>query len=179
MTVFEGHFQDTADLRFAIIVARFNDLISLKLLAACEDALKRHGIAVGTDSHQVDYAWVPGAFEIPMVARQLVLTGRYDAVICLGAVVRGQTSHYDHVASEVAKGVQALAFQSGVPVVFGVLTTDTMQQALERAGIKSNLGWEYGMTAIEMANLTRKLHSLNALPVQNELPAQEPPTYLP
>jgi len=180
MTVYEGHFQHTTDLRFAIVVARFNDLPVGKLLAGCEDALKRHGITVGPDSHQVDYYWVPGSFEIPMVARQAVLTGRYDAVICLGAVIRGQTSHYDHVASEVAKGIQALAFQTGVPVVFGVLTTDTMQQALERAGIKNNLGWEYGMSAIEMANLLRTMRGLNTVahPAPGELPVTAQPNYL-
>ncbi len=170
MTVFEGHFQDTQDLKFAIVIARFNDLVTLKLLAACEDALKRHGIAVGPESPQVDYAWVPGCFELPMVARQLVLSGRYDALICLGAVIKGQTSHYDLVAGEVAKGIQALEFQTGVPVTFGVLTTDTMQQAIERAGIKSNLGWEYGMNAIEMANLTRNIrHTVNVRPLRPEL----------
>ncbi|AGY60208.1 6,7-dimethyl-8-ribityllumazine synthase [Gloeobacter kilaueensis] len=166
MTTFEGHFQDTADLKFAIVIARFNDLVTGKLLSACEDALTRHGITVGPASSQVDYAWVPGSFEIPMVARLLALSGRYDAIICLGAVIRGQTSHYDHVASEVAKGIQTLAYQTGVPITFGVLTTDTLQQALERAGIKNNLGWEYGMNAIEMANLTRKLRHL-ALPEQS------------
>lgn len=160
MTVFEGHFSETSDLKFAIVIARFNDLISLKLLAACEDALKRHGITVGPESHQVDYAWVPGSFEIPMVARRLAISGQYDSIICLGAVIRGDTSHYDHVSNEVAKGIQALAFQTGVPITFGVLTTDTMQQALERAGIKHNLGWEYGMNAIEMANLNRNLRTL-------------------
>lgn len=157
MTVFEGHFQQTHDLKFAVVISRFNILVTEKLLSACEDALKRHGIEVGPQSSQLDYAWVPGCFEIPMTARHLVLSNRYDAVICLGAVIRGQTDHYDHVASEVTKGIQALGFQTGVPVVFGVLTTDTMQQALERAGVKANLGWEYGMTAIEMANLTRSI----------------------
>ncbi|UFP96699.1 6,7-dimethyl-8-ribityllumazine synthase [Gloeobacter morelensis] len=179
MTVFEGNLQDTRDLKFAIVIARFNDLVVGKLLSACEDSLRRHGVAVGPDSHQVDYAWVPGSFEIPMVARQLALSGRYDAIVCLGAVIRGQTSHYDHVASEVAKGIQALAFQTGVPVTFGVLTTDTMQQAIERAGIKSNLGWEYGENAIEMATLTRKIRHLVAVrTVQPELPEQTPPNLL-
>lgn len=157
MTIFEGTFSQTDSLRFAIVVGRFNDLVTTRLLEACQDCLKRHGINVDPHGVQVDYAWVPGAFELPMVARQFALTGRYDAVICLGAVIKGQTPHFDHVSSEVSKGIAAAGFQTGVPVIFGVLTTDTMQQALERAGIKSNLGWEYGMSALEMASLMRQV----------------------
>jgi 6,7-dimethyl-8-ribityllumazine synthase len=106
---------------------------------------------------QVDYAWVPGGFEIPLVARQLAQSGRYDAVICLGAIIKGQTPHFEYVSSEVSKGIAAVGFQTGVPAIFGVLTTDTMQQAMERAGIKSNLGWEYGMSALEMASLMQQV----------------------
>jgi len=157
MTIFEGTFSQTDSLRFAIVVGRFNDLVTTRLLEACQDCLKRHGVDVEPQGAQVDYAWVPGAFELPLVARQLALSGRYDAVICLGAVIKGQTPHFDHVSAEVSKGIAAAGFQTGVPVIFGVLTTDTMQQALERAGIKSNLGWEYGMSAIEMASLMRQV----------------------
>lgn len=153
MTVFEGTFVNSTRFRFAIVIARFNDLVTGKLLAGCQDALKRHGIDVDPHGTQVDYVWVPGCFEIPLVARQLALSQRYDAVICLGAVIRGQTPHFDYVAAEVAKGIAAAGFQTGVPVIFGVVTTDTMQQALERAGIKSNLGWNYAMNALEMASL--------------------------
>ena len=159
MAVFEGTFTQTEPLRFAIVIARFNDLVITKLLEGCQDCLKRHGIDVDPHGTQVDYVWVPGSFEIPMVARQVALTQRYDAVICLGAVIKGQTPHFDYVASEVAKGVAATGFQTGVPVIFGVLTVDTMQQALERAGIKNNNGWEYGMNALEMASLMRQLRS--------------------
>jgi 6,7-dimethyl-8-ribityllumazine synthase len=111
-----------------------------------------------TGSH-VDYAWVPGSFEVPLVAKQLALSNRYDAVICLGAVIRGQTPHFDYVAGEAAKGVAAVALQTGVPVIFGILTTDTLQQALERAGIKGNHGWHYALNALEMASLMRQLRS--------------------
>jgi 6,7-dimethyl-8-ribityllumazine synthase len=157
MTVFEGNFSQLESCRFAIVIARFNDLITEKLLGACQDCLKRHLVDVDPAGQQVDYVWVPGSFELPLVARQLALSERYDAVICLGAVIRGQTGHYEHVASEVAKGIAAAGYQTGTPVIFGVLTTDNMQQALERAGIKSNLGWEYAMNALEMASLMRQL----------------------
>lgn len=169
MAVFEGTFTHTDPLKLAIVIGRFNDLVTGKLLEGCQDCLKRHGIDPDPQGTQVDYAWVPGCFEIPLVARQLALTHRYDAIICIGAVIRGSTPHFDYVAAEVAKGVAAASFQTGVPVVFGVLTTDTMQQALERAGIKSNKGWEFGMNAIEMANLMRQVRSLNAEPGGNNL----------
>lgn len=151
MAVFEGTFTQTDSLRFAIVIGRFNDLVTTKLLEGCQDCLKRHGIDPNPQGTQVDYAWVPGSFEVPLVARQLAVSGRYDAIICLGAVIRGSTPHFDYVAGEVAKGIAAIGLQTGVPVVFGILTTDTMQQALERAGIKSNKGWDYAMGAIEMA----------------------------
>jgi len=164
MAVFEGTFTQTEPLRFAVVIGRFNDLVTSKLLEGCQDCLKRHGVDVNPQGTQVDYVWVPGSFEVPVVARQLALSQRYDAIICLGAVIRGQTPHFDYVSSEVAKGIAAAAFQTGVPVVFGVLTTDTMQQALERAGIKSNLGWEYAMSALEMGSLMRNLRSSLAEP---------------
>jgi 6,7-dimethyl-8-ribityllumazine synthase len=160
MAVFEGTFTQVEPLRFAMVIGRFNDLITGKLLEGCQDCFKRHGIDPDPHGTQMDYVWVPGSFEIPLVARQLALTQRYDAVICLGAVIKGQTPHFDYVAAEVSKGIAAAAFQTGVPVIFGVLTTDTMQQALERAGIKSNKGWDYAMNAIEMASLMRQVRSI-------------------
>lgn len=159
MAVFEGTFTQTEPLRLALVIGRFNDLITTKLLEGCQDCLKRHGIDPNPHGTQVDYFWVPGSFEVPMVARQLALSDRYDAIICLGAVIRGQTPHFDYVASEVAKGIAAAGFQSGVPVIFGILTADTMQQALERAGIKSNKGWDYAMNALEMASLMRQVRA--------------------
>lgn len=174
MAVFEGTFTHTDPLKLAIVIGRFNDLVTGKLLEGCQDCLKRHGIDPDPQGTQVDYAWVPGCFEIPLVARQLALTHRYDAIICIGAVIRGSTPHFDYVAAEVAKGVAAASFQTGVPVVFGVLTTDTMQQALERAGIKSNKGWEFGMNAIEMANLMRQVRSLTPEPGGNTLAGNLP-----
>ena len=119
----------------------------------------------------MDYAWVPGSFEVALVARQLALSGRYNAIICLGAVIRGQTPHFDYVAAEVSKGIAAAGFQTGVPVVFGILTTDSMQQALERAGIKNNLGWNYAMSALEMASLMSQLpNTANTLDMPNLVP---------
>lgn len=159
MTTFEGTFaQDPSALRFAIVIGRFNDLVTGKLLSGCQDCLKRHGVDVNPNGTQVDYVWVPGSFEVALVARQLALSNRYNAIICLGAVIRGDTPHFDYVAAEVAKGIAAVGFQTGVPVIFGILTTDTMQQALERAGIKSNLGWNYALNALEMASLMGQIH---------------------
>lgn len=157
MTVFEGQFSGASGLRVAVVVARFNDLVTAKLLSGCLDCLSRHGIDVSDNSSQLDVAWVPGSFEIPLVAQRLAQSGRYQVVITLGAVIRGDTPHFDVVVSEVSKGVAAVSRDSGVPVIFGVLTTDTMQQALERAGIKSNLGWSYGLQAIEMGSLMAAL----------------------
>ncbi len=159
MAVFEGTFTQAEPLRVAIVIGRFNDLITTKLLEGCQDCLKRHGVDTNPHGTQVDYVWVPGSFEVPVVARQLALTHRYDAIICLGAVIRGQTPHFDYVAGEVAKGIAAAGFQTGVPVIFGILTADTMQQALERAGIKSNKGWDYAMNALEMGSLMRQLRA--------------------
>ena len=157
MTVFEGRFTDTADLRIAVVIARFNDLVSGKLLSGCLDCLARHGIDTAPTSTQLDLAWVPGSFEIPLVAQNLARSGRYDVLITLGAVIRGDTPHFDVVVNEVSKGVASVARDTGVPVIFGVLTTDNLQQALERAGIKSNLGWNYGLQALEMGSLLKAL----------------------
>jgi 6,7-dimethyl-8-ribityllumazine synthase len=161
MAVFEGTFSHTHTYRYAIVIARFNDLVTTRLLEGCQDCLKRHGVDVDPDGTQVDYAWAPGCFELPLLAKQLASSGRYDAIVCIGAVIRGSTPHFDYVSSEVSKGVAAASFQTGVPIVFGVLTTDNMQQALERAGIKSNKGWEFGMSALEMASL---MHSIRSTP---------------
>jgi 6,7-dimethyl-8-ribityllumazine synthase len=155
--VFEGRFTDAADLRIAVVVARFNDLVTGKLLSGCLDCLGRHGIDVSDSSAQLDVAWVPGSFEIPLVAQRLAASGSYQVVVTLGAVIRGDTPHFDVVVSEVSKGVAAVSRATGVPVIFGVLTTDTLQQALERAGIKSNLGWSYGLQALEMGSLMRAI----------------------
>ena len=157
MTVFEGRFTDTAGLSIGVVVARFNDLVTGKLLSGCLDCLARHGIDTTPTSPQLDVAWVPGSFEIPLVAQRLAASGRYQVVITLGAVIRGDTPHFDVVVAEVSKGVAAVARATGVPVIFGVLTTDTLQQALERAGIKSNLGWNYGLEALEMGSLMAAL----------------------
>lgn len=153
-TTFAGHL--VADgLTFGIVVGRFNDLITSRLLSGAEDALARHGVNVDT---QVDIAYVPGAFEMPLVTRKMAASGKYDAVICLGAVIRGGTPHFDYVANEVSKGIAQVALQTGVPCIFGVLTTDTIEQAVERAGTKAgNKGWEAAMAAIEMANLLKSL----------------------
>ncbi|APD48085.1 6,7-dimethyl-8-ribityllumazine synthase [Synechococcus sp. CS-602] len=153
MAVFEGRFTEVSDLQIAVVVGRFNDLVTGKLLSACLDALSRHGIDVTPSSSQLDLAWVPGSFEIPLVAQRLAATGRYQVLITLGAVIRGDTPHFDYVCAEVSKGVASVARDTGVPVIFGVLTTDTMQQALERAGIKSNMGWSYALQALEMGSL--------------------------
>lgn len=167
MAVFEGNLTSSAPLRFAIVIGRFNDLITDKLLAGCQDCLKRHGVDPNPQGTQVDYIWVPGSFEVPLMARQAALSHRYDAVICLGAVIRGQTPHFDYVAAEVSKGIAAAGFETGVPVIFGIVTVDTMQQALERAGIKSNKGWDYALNALEMANLMRQFKGKDSASVYN------------
>lgn len=136
--------------RFALVIARFNETIGRRLLDGALDGLRRHGVA----DEDVAVAWVPGAFEIPLVAQRLATTGRYDAVICLGAVIRGATPHFDYVASNVAAGVAAVGRETGVPVIFGVLTTDTIEQAVERSGTKAgNNGFGAAVAAIEMANV--------------------------
>jgi len=151
--VFEGHLT-AAGLKFGIVIARFNEFITGKLLAGAQDAIRRHG----GDEAQVDVAWVPGAFEIPLAAQKLATGDRYDAVICLGAVIRGSTPHFDFVAAEASKGVAHAMMQTGTPIAFGILTTDTIEQAIERAGTKAgNKGFEAAVTAIEMANLLKTL----------------------
>ncbi len=140
--------------RFAIIVSRFNDFITEKLVGGALDALTRSGAA---EDH-IDIVKVPGAFEIPLVAKKVAARGGYDAVICLGAVIRGATPHFDYVSAEVSKGIAAVSLDSGVPVIFGILTTDSIEQAIERAGTKSgNKGWSAAISAVEMANLLEKL----------------------
>lgn len=152
MKVFEGDLIGK-ELKFGIIVGRFNEFIGGKLLSGAIDALKRHGV----NEDDIEISWVPGAFEIPLVAKKMVATGRYDGVICLGAVIRGSTPHFDYVSSEVTKGVAHVSLDSGVPVIFGVLTTDTIEQAIERAGTKAgNKGFDAAVTAIEMANLLKQ-----------------------
>ncbi|WP_298617071.1 6,7-dimethyl-8-ribityllumazine synthase [uncultured Thermosynechococcus sp.] len=157
MAVFEGTYSVRGTPRFGIVISRFNDLITTKLLEGCQDCLRRHGVDPNPHGSQVDYAWVPGSFEIPLVAAQLAASRRYAAIICLGAIIRGQTPHFDYVAAEVTKGIATASMQTGVPIIYGILTTDTMQQALERAGIKSNKGWEYALNALEMASLMQIL----------------------
>src|ERR1700735_4331391 len=153
--VFEGQLS-AAGLRFAIVVSRFNSFITERLLAGAMDALTR----TGADADQIDTIKVPGAWEIPLVAAELARQHRYDAVICLSAVIRGETPHFDYVAGEAAKGIAHASAETGVPVAFGVLTTNTLEQAIDRAGGKSgNKGFDAAMTAIEMANLLRKLRA--------------------
>ena len=147
--LFEGNLSG-AGLRVAIVASRFNDTITERLVDGAQDGLRRHGV----DAESVDVAWAPGAFELPLVASRLAASGFYDAVITLGAVIRGATGHYDFVAGQCAAGIQRVSLDTGVPVVFGVLTTDTIEQAVERSGTKAgNKGFEAAVTAIEMANL--------------------------
>lgn len=149
MGTFEGRLV-ARDLRFAIVVSRFNEFISKGLLSGAMDSLKRHEAS----EENVDVAWVPGSFEIPLVASKLAASGNYDAVICLGAVIRGSTPHFDYVAAEVSKGVARVSLDTGVPVSFGIITADTLEQAVDRAGAKAgNKGWQAALSAIEMANL--------------------------
>jgi 6,7-dimethyl-8-ribityllumazine synthase len=153
MSTYEGNLIATG-LKFGIVVARFNELLSTRLLSGAKDALIRHGAAEG----DIDVAWVPGAFEIPLATARLAGSERYDAVIALGVVIRGGTPHFEYVASEVAKGVAKVTLDTRIPVTFGVITADTIEQAVERAGTKGgNKGWEAAEAAIEMANLTRAM----------------------
>ncbi|WP_321279606.1 6,7-dimethyl-8-ribityllumazine synthase [Marinifilum fragile] len=141
-------------LKFGIVAGRFNEFIGSKLLGGAIDAIKRHGAS----EDDVDVAWVPGAFEIPLIAKKMAKSGKYDAVICLGAVIKGSTPHFDYVSNEVTKGVASVSLDSEVPVIFGVLTTDTIEQAIERAGTKAgNKGFEAAVSGIEMANLLKQL----------------------
>jgi 6,7-dimethyl-8-ribityllumazine synthase len=151
--IIEGHF-DARDASFAIVVGRFNSFITEKLLSGALDALRRHD----ADMDRVTVAWCPGSFEIPLVARKLADSAAYDAVICLGAVIRGATPHFELVAAEVAKGVAQASMASGVPIIFGVITSDTIEQAIERAGTKAdNKCAEAAVSAVEMVNLLRQL----------------------
>lgn len=153
MKIYEGNLV-AKDIKVAIVAGRFNEFITSKLISGAEDALKRHGVS----EDNIDLAWVPGAFEIPLIAKKMCNCKKYDAVICLGAVIRGSTSHYDYVCSEVSKGIASVSLESGIPVIFGVLTTDTIEQAIERSGTKSgNKGFESAVTAIEMINLIKIL----------------------
>lgn len=153
MKTIEGQLS-AQGLRVGIVVARFNEFINSKLLAGALDALKRHG----ADEDAVDVAWVTGAFEIPMIAQKMAESKKYDAIICLGTVIRGSTSHYDYVCAEVSKGVAHVGLASGVPTMFGVLTTDTIEQAIERSGTKAgNKGFDAAMAAMEMANLIKAI----------------------
>tara|TARA_Y100000589_G_C26961323_1_gene550738 strand:- start:121 stop:597 length:477 start_codon:yes stop_codon:yes gene_type:complete len=155
MATIEGTFEDASSLKVGIVIARFNDLITSKLLSGCLDCLSRHGINISESSTQLDIAWVPGAFELPIVSQQLARKSKYDVLITLGAVIRGDTPHFDVVVAEASKGIAVVSRERGLPIIFGVLTTDTMQQALERAGIKNNLGWSYALQALEMGSLMK------------------------
>ena len=141
-------------LKFAVVVSRFNELITNRLLEGARDALLRHGV----DEKDIDIAWTPGCFEIPLIAKRLAQSGKYNSVICLGAVIRGDTPHFDFIAAEVTKGIAQAGMDTGTPVIYGVITTDTLEQAIERAGVKAgNKGADAAMSAIEMADLQRRL----------------------
>ncbi len=145
---------DAKGQRFALIVSRFNEFISQKLLEGALDCLLRHGASEGS----IDIIWAPGAFEIPLVAKKAATSAKYDAIVCLGAVIRGGTPHFDYVAAESSKGIASVSMETGIPVIFGILTTDTIEQAIERAGTKSgNKGWQAALSAIETADLMKKI----------------------
>lgn len=153
MNVFEGKVV-SENIKIGIVAARFNEFITSKLLGGALDGLKRHNV----NENDIDVAWVPGAFEIPLIAKKMANSGKYDAVICLGAVIRGSTSHYDYVCNEVSKGIAAVSMNSDIPVMFGVVTTENIEQAIERAGTKAgNKGYDCALGAIEMVNLIREI----------------------
>lgn len=155
MNILEGKLV-AEEVKIGIVVARFNDFITSRLLGGAMDGLRRHDVP----EENVDVAWVPGAFEIPLIASKMAKSGKYDAVICLGAVIRGATSHYDYVCNEVSKGIASVSLETGVPVMFGVVTTDNIEQAIERAGSKAgNKGFECATGAIEMINLVRSMEN--------------------
>jgi len=155
MKTFEGSLV-ASNIKVAIVAARFNEFITSKLIGGAMDGLGRHGV----QEADIHLAWVPGAFEIPLVAAKLANSGKYDAVICLGAVIRGSTSHYDYVCAEVSKGIATVSLQAQIPVLFGVLTTDTIEQAIERAGTKAgNKGYDCALRAVEMVNLIREIEA--------------------
>lgn len=152
MKVLEG-FYEGKGVKIAIVASRFNEFITNKLIGGAEDCLRRHNVA----EDDITLAWVPGAFEIPLAAKKLAQSGKYDAVICVGAVIRGSTSHYDYVCAEVSKGIASVSLETGIPVMFGVLTTDTIEQAIERAGTKAgNKGYDCALGALELVQLLRK-----------------------
>ena len=154
MKIIEGNLV-AKDIRVGIVVGRFNEFIVSKLLGGAIDGLKRHGV----DEDSIEVAWVPGAFEIPLVAKKMANSKKYDAVICLGAVIKGSTPHFDYVCAEASKGIGAVSLNTELPVIFGILTTDTIEQAIERAGTKSgNKGYDAAVTAIEMANLLKNFN---------------------
>ena len=153
MSIFEGNLIGT-DLKVGIVASRFNELLSTRLVGGAQDALARHGVV----EKDVDLVWVPGAFEIPLVAAKLAKSGRYDVIVALGVIIRGGTPHFEYVASEVSKGIAKAGLDTGVPVAFGIVTADTIDQAVERAGTKhGNKGWDAALAAIEMANLLKSL----------------------
>lgn len=152
MRVLEG-FYDGKGLKIAIVASRFNEFITSKLVSGAEDCLRRHNV----NEDDMTLAWVPGAFEVPLMAKKLAKTGNYDAVICVGAVIRGATSHYDYVCAEVSKGIASVSLETEIPVLFGILTTDTIEQAIERAGTKAgNKGYDCALSALELVQVLRK-----------------------
>ena len=153
MNIISGLYNES-EVKIGIVASRFNEIITSKLIDGVADGLSRHGVNLDT----VDLAWVPGAFEIPVTAKKMAESGKYDAVICLGAVIRGETDHYEHVATEVTKGIAQVSLSAGIPVLYGILTTDTVEQALNRAGLKSgNKGFECALDALELASLFKKI----------------------
>jgi len=154
MRTIEGNVVGNGSIKVAIVAARFNEFIVSKLVSGAVDGLVRHDVK----EENIDIAWVPGAFEIPVVTKKLAKSGKYDAIICLGAVIRGETSHYDYVCSEVSKGIASVSLEAEMPVMFGILTTDTIEQAVQRAGTKAgNKGYDCALSAIEMVNLMRQI----------------------
>lgn len=155
MRTFEGKLV-AKDMKIGIVVARFNEFITSKLLGGAMDGLIRHNVS----EENIDVAWVPGAFEIPLIASKMAALKKYDAVLCLGAVIRGNTSHYDYVCNEVSKGIASISLESGIPVMFGVITTENIEQAIERAGTKAgNKGFDCAVSAVEMVNLIREIEA--------------------
>ena len=153
MNIISGLYNES-EVKIGIVASRFNEIITSKLIDGVADGLSRHGVNLDT----VDLAWVPGAFEVPVTAKKMAESGKYDAVICLGAVIRGETDHYEHVATEVTKGIAEVSLSAGIPVLYGILTTDTVEQALNRAGLKSgNKGFECALDALELASLFKKI----------------------
>ncbi|BDC95389.1 6,7-dimethyl-8-ribityllumazine synthase [Treponema saccharophilum] len=160
MNIIEGKLTDAGGMKIAIVASRFNEFIVSKLIGGARDALVRHDVS----EDNIDLAWVPGAFEIPVACKHLAESKKYDAIIALGAVIRGSTSHYDYVCAEVSKGIAQISLQTGIPVMFGVLTTDTIQQAIERAGTKAgNKGYDCAIGAIEMVNLVKQTKALSKI----------------